>query len=91
MSETETTLIQKLRATAFDKDNCPRMDSERWCPVGLAKQAADALTASLSREAALREALKECRDQLWLLAKTPRDNPWIKQADAALALKSPAA
>lgn len=32
----------------------------------------------------LREALRECRDQLWLLAKDPENNPWIKQADAAL-------
>jgi hypothetical protein len=34
-------LIDRLRATALDKDNCPRMDCERWCWVGLAKEAAD--------------------------------------------------
>lgn len=34
-------IIHRLRATALDKDNFPRMDSERWLPVGLAKEAAD--------------------------------------------------
>jgi len=36
-----TGIIERLRATALDNDNCPRMDSERWCSVGLAKEAAN--------------------------------------------------
>ncbi len=36
-----TGILLELRATALDKDNCPRMDSERWLPVGLALRAAD--------------------------------------------------
>jgi hypothetical protein len=31
----------RLRGTATDKDTMPRMDSERWLPVGLAREAAD--------------------------------------------------
>lgn len=38
-----TTLINRLRDAANDKDNYPRMDSERWLPVGLARSAADML------------------------------------------------
>jgi hypothetical protein len=34
-------LVERLRATQLDKDNFPRMDSERWLPVGLAGEAAD--------------------------------------------------
>ncbi len=36
-----TGILLELRATALDKDNCPRMDSECWLPVGLALRAAD--------------------------------------------------
>ena len=34
-------IVGRLRAATLDKDNFPRMDSERWLPVGLAKEAAD--------------------------------------------------
>jgi len=34
-------IVIRLRATTTDKDNMPRMDSERWFPVSLAKEAAD--------------------------------------------------
>jgi hypothetical protein len=34
-------IVTRLRATTTDKDNMPRMDSERWLPIGLAKEAAD--------------------------------------------------
>lgn len=40
--------------------------------------------AAEAENAKLREALRECRDQLWHLAKDPASNPWIKQADDAL-------
>jgi hypothetical protein len=36
-----TDIVNDLRDTAFDKDNLPRMKSERACPVGLALKAAD--------------------------------------------------
>jgi hypothetical protein len=48
-----------------------------------AAQLASLIPASVETDK-LREALRECRDQLWLLAKDPENNPWIKQADAAL-------
>jgi hypothetical protein len=44
-------LVKRLRGTALDKDKFPRMDSEKWFPVGLAKEAADRIEAL---EAALR-------------------------------------
>ena len=34
-------LVDRLRATALDKDNFPRMKQEKWLPVGLALEAAD--------------------------------------------------
>lgn len=37
----EPSIVQRLRGTLLDKDNFPRMDSEKWLPVGLAKEAAD--------------------------------------------------
>ena len=33
-------IAQRLVASTLDKDNCPRMDSERWLPIGLAREAA---------------------------------------------------
>lgn len=36
-----TDLVVRLRAATTDKDNMPRIDSERWLPVGLAREAAD--------------------------------------------------
>jgi hypothetical protein len=36
-----TDIVERLRGTLLDKDNFPRMDSEKWLPVGLAKEAAD--------------------------------------------------
>ena len=33
-------IVARLRGTTTDKDNMPRMDSERWFPVGLAREAA---------------------------------------------------
>jgi hypothetical protein len=36
-----TDIVERLRDAANDKDNYPRMDSERWLPVGLAREAAD--------------------------------------------------
>lgn len=33
----------------------------------------------------LLEALKECTEQLWLLAKDPKSNPWVLQGHAAIA------
>jgi hypothetical protein len=36
-----TDIVKRLRGTLLDKDNFPRMDSEKWLPVGLAKEAAD--------------------------------------------------
>jgi hypothetical protein len=36
-----TDIVARLRATLLDRDNFPRMDSEKWLPVGLAKEAAD--------------------------------------------------
>jgi hypothetical protein len=36
-----TDIVERLRATQFDKDNMPRMKQERWFPVGLALEAAD--------------------------------------------------
>jgi hypothetical protein len=35
-----TDIVERLRATLLDRDNFPRMDSEKWLPVGLAKEAA---------------------------------------------------
>jgi hypothetical protein len=48
-------LIERLRATGFDKDNFPRMKQERWFPVGLAAEAADALEAKDAEIAALKK------------------------------------
>lgn len=45
--------------------------------------------AAEARVKALEEALRECRDQLWHLAKDPASNPWIKQADDALGGEKP--
>jgi hypothetical protein len=42
-------IVQRLCATALDKDNFPRMKNERWLPVGLAKEAADEIER-LTRE-----------------------------------------
>jgi hypothetical protein len=36
-----TDIVERLRATLLDRDNFPRMDSEKWLPVKLAKEAAD--------------------------------------------------
>jgi hypothetical protein len=36
-----TDIVERLRRTLLDRDNFPRMDSEKWLPVGLAKEAAD--------------------------------------------------
>lgn len=36
-----TDIIKRLQNTALDKDNFPRMDCEKWLPVGLAREAAD--------------------------------------------------
>lgn len=38
-------IVQRLRATAFDKDNFPRMKQETWLPVGLAEEAANEIEA----------------------------------------------
>ncbi len=35
------------------------------------------------------EALGECREELVMLAKSPEDNPWVRQAYQALALAAP--
>lgn len=43
---------QKLRAAALDKDNFPRMKSERWLPVGLGLEAADEITSLRAKLAA---------------------------------------
>jgi O-succinylbenzoate synthase len=34
-------IVARLRDTTLDKDNFPRMDSEKWFSVGLAKEAAN--------------------------------------------------
>jgi hypothetical protein len=36
-----TDIVERLRRTLLDRDNFPRMDSEKWLPVRLAKEAAD--------------------------------------------------
>lgn len=36
----------------------------------------------------LLKALKECTEQLWLLAKDPKSNPWVQQGQAAIAKAS---
>lgn len=36
-----TDIVVRLRATAFDKDNFPRMKQERWLPIELALEAAN--------------------------------------------------
>ena len=41
MAEQAEDLVKALRATALDKDNFPRLPSERHLPVGLALEAAD--------------------------------------------------
>lgn len=38
-------IVGRLREACLDKDNMPRMDSERWFPVGLAREA----TAEIDR------------------------------------------
>lgn len=45
------TLVNRLRNTALDRDNFPRMNSERWLPVALAVEAADEIDR-LSRQLA---------------------------------------
>jgi hypothetical protein len=46
-----TDIVERLRRTLLDRDNFPRMDSEKWLPVGLAKEAADVIEG-------LREAIQ---------------------------------
>ena len=50
-----TDIVNRLRSSALDKDNFPRMDSERWLPVGLAIEAANEIER-------LRAALDTCRE-----------------------------
>lgn len=50
-------LVNRLRATAFDKDNFPRMKQEKWFPVGLALEAADEIEELQRRKHASDEAL----------------------------------
>ena len=40
-STRSTSIVERLRGAALDKDNMPRMLSERWLPVGLGLEAAD--------------------------------------------------
>lgn len=50
-----TDIVQRLRATTLDKDNFPRMDSEKWFPVGLAKEAADEIDRLRAENAELQK------------------------------------
>jgi len=52
-------------------------------PQSLARVVSALRSSTVNDE--LVEALRDCRDQLWLVAKDPQNNPWVKQADAALA------
>jgi hypothetical protein len=57
-----TDIVERLRGTLLDKDNFPRMDSEKWLPVGLAKEAADEI-----------ERLRASNKAWELIAKAPAD------------------
>lgn len=51
-------ILQRLRATLTDKDNMPRMSSEKWLAVGLAKEAADEIERLRSALAPFAEAAR---------------------------------
>jgi hypothetical protein len=56
-------IAKRLRATQFDKDNMPRMKSERHLPVGLALEAADEIERLLAQVKQLHSMLDA--DQHW--------------------------
>lgn len=54
-------------------------------PIPFFHEMADPNARLIAAAPDMYEALKECRDQLWHLAKDKINNPWLKQASAALA------
>lgn len=60
-------IVGRLRATALDKDNFPRMNSEKWLPVGLAIEAAD----EIERLRKYKRLVREWRDAQHEIDRTP--------------------
>lgn len=69
-----TDIVRRLRATTLDKDNFPRMDCEKWLPVGLAREAADEIER-------LRALLQELID---IEGPQPGTNEWANKVRRAL-------
>jgi hypothetical protein len=57
-----TDIVERLRGTLLDKDNFPRMDSEKWLPVGLAKEAADEIERLRAALIELNETVEDYAD-----------------------------
>jgi len=64
-------IVERLRATALDKDNFPRMNSEKWLPVGLAIEAADEIVRGRHMSVHLERLVREWRDAQREIDRTP--------------------
>lgn len=62
-------LERRLLATGYDRDNFPRMNSERWLPVGLAKEAAAEIARLRAERDQLIAALKPFAEYYDLLKR----------------------
>ncbi len=59
-------IVERLRACAFDKDNCPNMKSERKLTVGDALEAAEEIERLRAENEALKKTVREYSRQLAL-------------------------
>jgi hypothetical protein len=64
-------IVERLRATALDKDNFPRMNSEKWLPVGLAIEAADEIVRGRHMSVHLERLVREWRAAQREIDRTP--------------------
>lgn len=69
-----TDIAVELLATQYDGDNMPRMESEKWLPVGLARRGAEEILKL--RQALLPFATCLTNEQWDLLLHVPDDTIW---------------
>jgi len=66
-----TDIVDRLRLSCLDKDNCPRMSTERAAPVSLVNEAVSEITGLRAEIKRLRAALLAFADHFGPLEGNP--------------------